>query len=273
MALVSVVTATYAGDDPQHLAEAVDSVVAATHRPLELHVACDGPVPEPVAEVLAQRAADHSWIHIHDLPGPAGPAAARNAVLPLCQGEYVAILDADDTMVPERICRQVEFLTSHDLDLVASWLTVVDESGDTIDIRKFPETWQDVRAKAALFCPTANTAALFRRSLLPQFRYPENLRMGEDYRLWVELLRAGRRIGNVPVPLTRYRTGGDYFARRRGWAYATSDLTTKLHALVLVAWWRRPYIVGVAGASFVVRLLPAAWFRGAYRLFERITRA
>ncbi len=273
MTLVSVVTATYAGDDPHHLAEAIDSVAALTHRPLELHVACDGPLPDPVAEVLAQRASANPWIHIHALPGPAGPAAARNAVLPRCRGEFVAILDADDAMVPDRITRQIEYLTSHDLDLVASWLTVVDESGAPVAVRTFPESWQEVRAKAALFCPTANTAALFRRSLLAQFRYQENLRMGEDYRLWVDLLRAGRRIGNVPEPLTRYRTGRDYFARRRGWAYATSDLSTKLHALPLVAWWQRPFVVVIAGTSFVVRLLPAAWFQGAYRVFERITRS
>ena len=183
------------------------------------------------------------------------------------------MLDADDAMVPGRIAEQVDFLTGNDLDMAASWLAVIDQNGTQTDIRKFPQTWRQVRAKAAFFCPTANTAALFRSSLLPVFRYPENLRFGEDYRLWVTLMRQGRRIGNVPQPLTRYRTGGDYFARRRGWSYATSDLTTKLRALPLAAWWQWPLVLVVAGATFVVRLLPAAWFRGAYGVFERVTRS
>ena len=271
MALVSVVTATYAGDDPQQVVEAIDSVAAQTHRPLQLLVACDGPVPG-IDPLLADRCAQHDWIEVHRLPGPAGPAATRNAVLPLCRGDFIAVLDADDAMEPQRIAEQVAFVDEFDLDLAASWLTVIDQKGVEVGVRRFPQTWQQVRAKAAFFCPTANTAVLFRRSLLGEFRYPQELRVGEDYRLWVELMRKGRRIGNVPRPLTRYRTGSGYFGRRRGWGYATSDLTTKLRALPLASWWQWPLVLVVAGGTFVVRLLPESWFQGAYAVFEKVTR-
>lgn len=272
MALVSVVTATYAGDDPRHLAEAIDSVVAQDHRPLQMLVACDGPLTAELDRTLAQRAQAHDWIQIHPLPGPAGPAAARNAVLPLCRGDFIAVLDADDAMAPQRIARQIEYLAEQDLDAAASWLQVVDRDGAELDIRTFPTEWRQVRAKAAYFCPTANTAVMFRRSLLPVFRYPEDLRVGEDYRLWVDLMRQGRRIGNVPAALTRYRTGGDFFSRRRGWRYATSDLATKVHALPLATWWQWPLVLVVAGGTFIVRLLPAGMFSAAYGVFERVTR-
>lgn len=272
MTLVSVVTATYAGDDPRHLAEAISSVAAQDHRPIELVVACDGPLSAELDRVLADAASAHSWIRVERLAGPRGPAAARNAVLSTCQGQFVAILDADDAMVADRVSEQVEYLKLHDLDVVASWLQVVDQSGAPHEIRRFPVAWPDVRAKAAFFCPTANTAAMVRGRALADFRYPEGLRVGEDYRLWVQLMRKGYRIGNVPEPLTRYRTGGDFFHRRRGWAYASSDLATKIQALVLAPWWQWPAVVVVAGATFVVRLLPAAWFRGAYDVFERVTR-
>lgn len=272
MALVSVVTATYAGDDPRHLAEAIDSVVDQSHRPLHLLVACDGPLTAELDDVLARRVDAHDWIEVHRLSGPAGPAAARNAVLARCRGDFIAVLDADDAMLPGRIEQQIGFLTRHDLDLTASWLQVVDQDGTDLDVRRFPTGWRDVRAKAAYFCPTANTAVLFRQDLLPVFRYPEDLRVGEDYRLWVDLMRQGRKIGNVPAALTRYRTGGDYFARRRGWGYATSDLATKLRALPLAAWWQWPMVLVVAGGTFMVRLLPAGLFSGIYGVFERVTR-
>lgn len=272
MTLVSVVTATYAGDDPRHLAEAIDSVVASTHRPLQLLIACDGPMGTDSDAMLASYTAAHPWIEVHHLPGPAGPAAARNGVLPMCRGDYVALLDADDAMVPERIDEQIAYVEEHGLDLAASWLQVVDADGVEAEVRRFPTDWREVRAKAAYYCPTANTAALFRRAVLADFRYPEDLTVGEDYRLWVELMRQGRRIGNVPRPLTRYRTGGNYFARRRGLRYAASDLATKVRALPLADWWQWPLVLVVAGGTFVVRLLPAGVFQGAYRLFERVTR-
>jgi hypothetical protein len=150
-------------------------------------------------------------------------------------------------------------------------LQVVDESGADLEIRRFPSEPEVVAAKTPYFCPTANTALMFRAEVLPQFTYPD-LRVGEDYRLWVELLRAGRRIGNLPRPLTRYRAGVGSMARRRGWTYATSDLSTKLRALPLVPLWQWPAVIVVAGVSFLVRLLPAGLFRGAYLVFEKVTR-
>ncbi len=273
MVLVSVVTATYAGDDLGHLAEAVASVVGQTHRPLQLLLAVDGDPTPALAALLAQYAERYPWVEVYRLPGPAGPGAARNAVLPRCRGEFVAVLDADDAMVPTRLTEQLAYLDAHpDVDVVASWLDVVDTGGQVVAERRFPESWQEVRAKAAFFCPTANTAVLFRRGLLPRFRYPTALRVGEDYRLWVELLRDGVRIANVRRPLTRYRTGPGYFARRRGWRYAASDLGTKVRAVPLVPWWQAPVVVAGAAGSFVVRLLPAAWFQGAYAVFEKVTR-
>lgn len=271
--LVSVVTATYAGDDPAQLAEAVDSVLAQGHRPIQYLIVCDGPITPAAEDLLAARTNAHPFVTVfrHDA-GAHGPAAARNAALARCDGEFVAILDADDAMAPDRIAEQVQYLDRHGLDMVASWLTVVDQAGRETGVRALPETWREVRAHAPYSCPTANPSVMLRRSLLPRFRYPEHLRVGEDYRLWVTLLRAGVRIGNVPRPLTRYRTGSSYFTRRRGWGYATSDLATKLLALPLAPWWQWPLVVAVAGATFVVRLLPDRLFRVAYAEFDRVGR-
>lgn len=270
--LVSVVTATHSGDDPDLLAASIDSVIAQDHRPLELHVVCDGDVPEAARSVLERRSAAHPWISVHRHTGRRGPAAARNAVLPRCRGAFVAVLDADDSMMPGRLSRQLAYLASHEVDLVASWLHVVDHDGVPQGVRKFPESWQAVRRQAPFSCPTANTAMLVRRSVLAHFVYPEDLAVGEDYRLWVSLLRKGFRIANVPEALTRYRTGVGYFGRRRGWSYAVSDLGTKLRALPLAPLWQRPLVVVVAGATFAVRLLPDRLFRLAYAQFERAGR-
>ncbi|MDP4014576.1 MAG: glycosyltransferase [Candidatus Nanopelagicales bacterium] len=270
--LVSVITATHAGDDVRHLGEALDSVIAQGHRPIELLVVCDGPVPDDTREMLSQRARDNPWIRVYPLESPSGPAVARNSVLARCRGDFIAILDSDDAMSPTRVSAQIDYLTAHGLDVVASWLAVIDQSGAEQGVREFPVSWSAVRARVPYSCPTANTAVMFRREILPEFHYPEDIRVGEDYRLWVELIRRGRRIGNIPEPLTRYRTGADYFNRRRGLSYAKSDLATKLRALPLVVWWQRPVVVAVAGATFVVRLLPTALFRSVYRVFERVGR-
>lgn len=271
-ALVSVILATHEGDNLDQLTEAIDSVIAQSHRPLELLVVCDGPVSADTDQMLSSRSEAHPWMSVRTMKRRGGPAVARNAVLGVCQGDYVAVLDADDAMTPGRIATQIEYLEGHGLDIVGSWLQVVDQSGNEIGIRRFPEDWRAVRHRSAFFCPTANPSTLFRRSVLPAYRYPEHLSVGEDYRLWVHLMQRGRRIGNVPKPLTKYRTGSSYYQRRTGLAYAVGDRNTKLLALGLVPWWQRPLVVVGAEVTFVVRLLPTRAFRIAYRAFEGVTR-
>lgn len=270
--LVSVVLSTYEGDDLAQLTEALDSVIAQSHRPIELLIVCDGPVSADARRLLSSRSLVHPWIRVHSTGRRGGPAAARNSVLGSCKGDYIAILDADDAMNPERLATQIDYLQAHSLDVVGSWLQVVDQEGTETGIRRFPEDWRAVRSRAAFFCPTANPSALFRSSVLPRYRYPEHLSVGEDYRLWVHLMREGRRIGNVPQPLTKYRTGSSYYQRRTGLAYAASDRNTKLMALGLVSWWKRPLVVIGAEVTFVVRLLPTQVFQVAYRVFENVTR-
>ena len=270
--LVSVVLATHAGDDLAHLRESIGSVAAQTHRPIELIVVCDGPVSAATDAFLDQTASQHPWVHIRRRAESGGPGAARNTVLVDCTGDYIAVLDADDIMDSGRLAAQVRYLEAENLDLVGSWLAVMDHDGHQIGVRRFPEDWESVRRRAAYYCPTANTSTLFRRSILPEYRYPENLPVGEDYRLWVHLMRQGHRIGNLPEPLTRYRTGATYYQRRTGKAYAISDLRTKLTAVELVPWWQRPVAVAGALATVPVRMLPRRAFRVAYATFERVTR-
>jgi glycosyltransferase involved in cell wall biosynthesis len=270
--LVSVILATHEGDDLDQLTEAIDSVIAQSHRPLELLVVCDGPVSPDTEDLLSSRSRDHPWIGARTMRVRGGPAVARNAVLGVCSGDYVAVLDADDAMTPDRITTQIEYLEAHGLDVVGSWLQVVDQQGAEIGVRRFPEDWRTVRSRSAFYCPTANPSTLFRKDVLPMYRYPEHLSVGEDYRLWVHLMQRGNRIGNVPRPLTRYRTGSSYYERRTGMAYAVGDRNTKLIALSLAPWWQRPLVVVGAELTFLVRLLPTRVFRVAYRAFEGVTR-
>src|SRR5689334_9621809 len=98
--LVSCVVPVYNGE--RYLAEALDSILAQTHRPLQAIVADDGSTDGTAAvaaaygdRVLVLRQAN------------AGPAAARNLGLAAARGEYVAFLDADDLWHPRKLERQL----------------------------------------------------------------------------------------------------------------------------------------------------------------------
>jgi glycosyltransferase involved in cell wall biosynthesis len=99
-ALVSCVVTVFNGQ--RYLAEALDSVFAQTHRPLEVIVADDGSTDGSARVVVAYGE------RVRYLAQPtAGPAATRNLGLRAAGGAFVAFLDHDDVWHPEKLSRQL----------------------------------------------------------------------------------------------------------------------------------------------------------------------
>jgi glycosyltransferase involved in cell wall biosynthesis len=110
--LVSVVMP--ARDAEPFVAEAIDSVLAQGHEPLELIVVDDG--SEDGTAAAAEAYGDP--VRVLCLDG-AGPGRARNHAIERARGELIAFLDADDVWEPGALAPRVEALRSDPaLDLV-----------------------------------------------------------------------------------------------------------------------------------------------------------
>ncbi|OGQ82750.1 MAG: family 2 glycosyl transferase [Deltaproteobacteria bacterium RIFCSPLOWO2_12_FULL_60_19] len=98
--LISVIITVY--DCARYLAEAIDSVLRQTYRPVELVVVDDG--SEDGSGELARRflPALRYVYHLHE-----GMGAARNRGVALAQGTFLAFLDADDLFPLDRLARQM----------------------------------------------------------------------------------------------------------------------------------------------------------------------
>lgn len=110
--LVSVIIPVYNGE--RYLAEAIESVLSQTYRPIEIIVVDDGST-DSSADVAKR------------LPVPvrycfqphSGLSAARNRGTDLAQGSFFAFLDADDLWVKEKLTRQLALFDSDPrLDIV-----------------------------------------------------------------------------------------------------------------------------------------------------------
>jgi glycosyltransferase involved in cell wall biosynthesis len=101
--LVSVMLPAYNAGN--YLAEAIDSVLAQTHRPLELIVVDDG--SEDDTADIARGYGDRITFLQQQRQGNGG---ARNTAVAHAQGEYLAFLDADDRFPPERLERELRAL-------------------------------------------------------------------------------------------------------------------------------------------------------------------
>lgn len=91
------------------LREAVASVLAQTHRPIEILIVNDGSEDDTaaVAEDLAHGSPDLIRVIHQD---NAGPGAARQRGLEASRGEFIQFLDSDDLLLPGKFAAQVTAL-------------------------------------------------------------------------------------------------------------------------------------------------------------------
>lgn len=106
--LVSVVVPVFDGE--AYLAQALDSILAQSHRALDVIVVDDGS-----RDGSRRLAASYGPpVRVESLPRRQGPAAACNAGVAVAEGAFVAFLDADDLWHPLKLERQLARFAERD---------------------------------------------------------------------------------------------------------------------------------------------------------------
>jgi glycosyltransferase involved in cell wall biosynthesis len=213
---VSIVMANYNG--AAYLAHAIGSVQSQSLRDLEIIVSDDASSDDSV-EIVVRLMAEDRRILLVQSPNNGGPAVARNRALALAQGEWIAVMDSDDLMHPDRLTTLVEVARRDNADIVADNLVEFDTSGfkppcPLLSGRWAREPfWVEICRYIQLNHLYGRGPALgylkplFRKTILtgPTAYYDETLRIAEDYDLVLRLLYAGRQMRVYPLPLYFYR--------------------------------------------------------------------
>jgi succinoglycan biosynthesis protein ExoO len=215
--VVSVITANF--DGAAHLPAAIGSVLGQTLGALELIVVDDRSSDESAA-IVATAADTDSRVRLLEQDRNAGPGAARNRAIAAARGRFVAILDSDDLMAPDRLRRLVARAEADDADIVADNLLAFEDGADPqagqpfLDPRWFAAPrWislSEVIRSSRMYArrpglgylkPLIRTAPLRAAGV----RYDERLRIGEDYDFLLRLLAKGLRLRLEPHAGYRYR--------------------------------------------------------------------
>jgi glycosyltransferase involved in cell wall biosynthesis len=198
--------------------DAVASALAQSHPPLEV-VVCDDGSTDGTAAALESFAGRITVVRQENR----GEAAAKNAAVSRCAGDFVAFLDADDLYLPGRLEALAELGDVRpDLDVLTT-NAELEVDGEVVGtyyplVATFPDDDQSVRVVAddsAVF----GAAAVRRSTFLDAGGLNERLRSADDWNLWMRLVLSGSRIGLVDAPLYRYRLheGGTSADQVRGW--------------------------------------------------------
>lgn len=187
----------------RHLRRAADSVLAQTHRPLELFMVDDGSTDGSAA--IAEEAVARAPFPAQLLRQPnRGACAARNAGLRLATGEYIQFMDADDAIAPEKIERHARAVEAHGLpDILVGSARIFGPDGRIakLDIQatKGRDPWLDM----ALTRMGGTPNNLWKRSAVEAIGgWDESLRSSQEYDLLFRLLRNGATVAYDAEPLT-----------------------------------------------------------------------
>ena len=114
--VVSVIMANHNG--AAYLADAIASVRRQSLSELELIVSDDASTDDS-ARIVGEAIAGDPRIRLVRSTQNSGPAAARNKALALARGDWIAVMDSDDLMHPDRLERLVEAAERDGADIAA----------------------------------------------------------------------------------------------------------------------------------------------------------
>lgn len=137
--LVSILLPTY-DTAPKALERCIDSVLAQRYPRWQLCIADDASTDPRVRERLSRYAEQDSRIEVVFRPVNGHICAASSSALSLARGEYVALLDHDDRLLPDALFHVVDALQHRpQAELVYSDEDKVDDFGDRFDPHFKPE--------------------------------------------------------------------------------------------------------------------------------------
>jgi GT2 family glycosyltransferase len=218
----SVVIAAYQA--AAFVADAIDSVLAQTLQPIEIIVCDDGSTDE-LGAALAPYAGEIVLLRKEN----GGEASAKNAGARAASGEFVAILDADDVYLPERLEALAGLSVDRpDLDILTTDCLIF-SNGSYIrncydDDYRF-EVDDQRRGILERNFVGPGQMAVRRQALLAVGGFDEAFRHATDWDCWIRMIFAGSRAGLVDEPLGEYRVRATSLASNR---------TSQLEAYVAV---------------------------------------
>jgi len=258
-ARVSVIVPAY--NVERYLPDAVRSVRCQTWKDLELIIVDDGST-DGTGEVAERLASEDERLRVVHKPN-GGLSSARNAGIRVARGEYLCFLDADDVFLPDKLQKQVSFLSFFSgCDLVYSDYYLGDHHANPNLLQcKSPPAIE--LTELLSYCNWLTVMCeLARASLLEKIGgFDESLSSSEDWDFWIRASRCGT-LSYLPGPVGVYRIHHGQMHRNQLRMRSNQRQVVRKHFPVGSPPWR------VSRASMAWTDMQRAW---AARRYARMT--
>lgn len=221
---VSVIMAAYNAEET--IEAAIRSILLQTHDNFEL-IICDDASTDNTWCLMRSLADEDSRIRLIRQEKNRGSAVARNRCLLQAQGEYIAIMDADDLCSENRLAVQVSFLEKHREIAFVGLLGEVFHNIPGDCSKCYPYVAKPAAKDFLMTLPFVHASLMFRSTAIGR-GYPEERRAlrSEDYAFLMERYAAGLRGENTTDAVYYIREDADTFKRRK-YRYRLTEVGVK----------------------------------------------
>ncbi len=221
---ISIIMAVYNCEDT--LRESIDSILAQTYTNWKF-IICNDCSKDGTVKILEEYAEQYpdKFVIIHNEKNMR-LAASLNHCLEYVDGEFVARMDGDDYVAPDRFEKQVAYLKSHEgIDLVGSYMQAFDENGlgRVVDYKETPSKF-DLRHGPCFSHASILTYAYVYEKVNGYVISKRTIRT-QDYDLWFRFYAAGFKGANIQEPLYFVREDEYAFLRRKPSLYLWAMVT------------------------------------------------
>lgn len=205
MPFISVIIACH--NAGPYIGRAIKSVIDQTFTDFELIVVDDYSTDESL-EVVEKFARLDQRIKVHSTEANLGAGPARNIAIKIASGKWLAVLDADDVFVREKLQKQVALIRSakDSLVLVGTGFFQIDANGRRFSAYRYPITSAALKTRLIrLQAFPPHSSLMYRAStvhILDGFN--ALFQRAEDYEFLLRIINTGE-FACISEPLVEYR--------------------------------------------------------------------
>lgn len=196
---------------------AIDSILNQSRPVDELVIVVNGRQRESIIKTLSEWYSNLANVKLVNC-GLEQLSFALNLGLTHCNYKYVARMDADDISHHNRIEVQLNYIESHNLDMVGCAINKIDTADKIIATVHYP-AGNKIKKKLPFTNPFCHPSVMYKKETIIKARGYNAGFKSEDYDLWLRLSRMSASWDNVSDVLFSYRVH-DSTAQRNSLAYA-----------------------------------------------------
>lgn len=183
--------------------ETLESLVNQSYENIEI-IILDDCSTDNTCSLIEDYKNRYPYIKLYKHPVNKGIIPTRNELFSLTDAPYVALMDADDIAVPERIAKQLRYLIDNPrVSAVGGWHEFFDQQHG---IGRFPSQPDDIAAMLFIDNVISNPTMMLRKFFWDkhQLKYDVDYAGAADYKLWTDIYECGE-IHNLPAVMIKYR--------------------------------------------------------------------